>query len=139
MTLPDTETVVKTWLSGTVSAQSALKRPDGGVNVFLAMPKANPNPVILLRLVSGGPTPRKDLPQHTQRFHFDVIGRSRGEAVAIMLGVCHEMDQLGRDGPGPLISGVYLASIQVQSMRWLPDPDSDIPRYVVDALVTTIA
>ncbi len=131
------ENVLKTWMINTPTAQNRLKRLDGGISVYLSMPTANPNPAVLLGLSGGGPMRRKDLPQTSQRFQIDVIGKTRDMACQITLGLIRDMDEI----PWQTMyvhNGTYLMSAVVDSMRWLPDPDSDVPRYVIDALVTTV-
>lgn len=132
----DTEAVIKTWLFSTSVAQ-LLMRPDGGYSIYNAMPAKSPIPALIAWQVTGGPRPRKDLPEQTARIQFDCWGLSRLQAGDIARALVAELEHLAQGG-GAIISGVYLGVASVQSMRWLPDPDSDTPRYIVDALVTTV-
>lgn len=136
----DTENVVKRWLIDATSVAPLLMRSAGAYSIYLAMPKAAPNPALTVSLVGGGPDNRNDLPQQSDRIQFDCWGRSRDEAGLICRTLMGELDSLARQAgyvePG---SGVYLAAASVLSKRWLPDPESDTPRYIVDALITTVA
>lgn len=133
---PSTETTVKTWLATTTVA-ALVTRPDGGINVFTAMPKGAPLPCIVLFQVSGGPSALKDLPEQQARIQFDCWATTRDEARNISSQLCSELDNLQRS-VGPVINGVYVAATTVPQVRWLPEPDSDTPRYIVDALITTV-
>lgn len=131
----DTENVVKAWLP-TTSVGPLIQRADGGYSVFLAMPPGAPNPAVIITQIAGGPDPN-DLPQQTVRIQFDCWGRTRTEAGNIARALIGELDWIPRNG-GAIVQGAYLGAMQVQMMRWLPDPESDTPRYIVDALVTTV-
>ena len=137
MTFAATEVTVAEWLAGSTVAPLVL-RPDGGVSIFNAMPKGAPLPAVVLFQVTGGPTPRKDLPEQTVRMQFDCWATTRSESRNIALQIAVELDNIQRNG-GPIVSGVYLAATSSPTVRWLPDPDSDTPRYIVDALITTVA
>jgi len=132
----DTENVVKAWLP-TTSVGPLIQRADGGYSVFLAMPTGSPNPAVIITQVSGGPDARHDLPQQTVRIQFDCWGRTRSEAGAIARALMAELEWVPRNG-GAIVQGAYLGACQVTMMRWLPDPDSDTARYIVDALITTV-
>jgi len=132
----DTENVVKAWLP-TTSVGPLVRRADGGYSVFLAMPTGSPLPAIIISQVSGGPDNRKDLPQQTVRIQFDCWGRTRTEAGTIARTLMGELDWLPRNG-GAIVQGAYLGATQITNMLWLPDPESDTPRYIVDALITTV-
>jgi len=132
----NTETTVKKWLATTTVA-ALVTRPDGGINVFNAMPKGAPLPAVVLYQASGGPSARKDLPEQAARIRFDCWAATRAAASDIALQICAELDHLQRS-VGPIVDGVYLGGVSTPTMRWLPDPDSDTPRYIVDALVVTV-
>jgi hypothetical protein len=131
-----TEATVKTWLMTTGVAE-LVSRPDGGINVFNAMPKGAPLPAVVLFQVSGGPSARKDLPEQQARIQFDCWASTRTKAARIALQLCAELDHLQRS-VGPIIAGVYLGGVSAPTMLWLPDPDSDTPRYIVGAQVVTV-
>lgn len=132
----DVENAVKQWLLGTDVA-FYVQRDDGGYSVFLAMPKGAPVPAVVITLVSGGPTPRADLPTLSARLQFDAWGRTRDQAGTVARTLVAELESLARTGFYTDGSNNIL-SAEVLSMRWLPDPDSDTPRYIVDALITTV-
>lgn len=137
MTFAPTEVTVKDWLL-TTTVPTLVPRPDGGVAIFNAMPKTTTLPAVALFQVTGGPTPLKDLPEQQVRIQFDCWATTRSEARSIALQIASELDNIQRNG-GVVIDGVYLAATSVPTLRWLPDPDSDTPRYIVDALITTVA
>lgn len=140
MTAPEfgpVELAVKDWLK-TTSVAEQVTRADGKVDIYLAMPKSSPKPVVLCRLIGGGPVGGGDIPASRYRFQFDVIADSRTVADHIQRLLVSELVWLGQDGPGEVVLGVYLGAARVLNVRWQPDPDSDIPRYIVDALITTV-
>jgi hypothetical protein len=132
----DVENVVKSWLS-TTDVAAMVTRPGGGLSIFLAMPSSAPMPCLVLRRVGGGPVPRSDLPTDRARMSFSCWGDTRVSAGSLARAVVAECDSLGR--MSPWVSGpTTLYGADVLSVLWLPDPDSDKPRYIVDALVTTL-
>lgn len=132
----DVETAVKRWLSG--GEVAALVQRNALPMIFLAMPKGSPVPSVILSLIGGGPI-RADLPETLYRMSFDCWGTTRDEAGAIARTVVAELESLSLTG-GYVepTTGVYLGAAQVIMHRWQPDPDSDTPRYIVDALITTV-
>lgn len=135
MNYSDVETLVQRWLKGKDLAVMHLTRPDGGINIFKAMPKASPLPSIVLTRVGGAPARRSDLPEDVARISFDCWAASRDVAVDMSMRLVDELESLAplggfADGPGRLVAA------ETVSWIWLPDPTSDTPRYVVDALVT---
>ncbi len=137
MTFAPAEVTVKDWLATTTVAPLVVA-PDGTTAIYNAMPKPSPVPSVILFQVSGGPIAAKDLPEQQCRIQMDCWGTTRTEARNIALQICAELDNLQRT-VGPIVNGVYLAATTVPVVRWLPDPDSDTPRYIVDALITTVA
>jgi hypothetical protein len=136
ITYADTEAVVKTWLLST-SVAPLLLRNNGGYSIYNAMPAKSPIPALVAWQVTGGPITRKDLPEQQARIQFDCWGLTRLQAGDIARTLIAELENLAQGG-GDIISGVYLGAAVTQTMRWLPDPDSDTPRYIVDALITTV-
>lgn len=136
ITYANTEAVVKTWLYST-SVATMLLRADGGYSIYHALPAKSPIPALVCFQVSGGPQTRKDLPEQQVRIQFDCWGLSRLQAGDIARALLNELENLAQNG-GDIISGVYLGAAVTSNMRWLPDPDSDTPRYIVDALITTV-
>lgn len=136
ITYADTETVVKTWLL-TSSVAPLLLRLDGGYSIYNAMPPAAPVPALIAWQVTGAPRPSKDLPEQSARIQFDCWGRTRMQAGEIARTLISELEWVAQSG-GRIVGGVYFGTAVTQSMRWLPEPDSDTPRYIVDALITTV-
>jgi hypothetical protein len=136
ITYADTEAVVKTWLL-TTSVAPLLLRSNGGYSIYNAMPAKTPIPALIAWQVSGGPRTRKDLPEQQARMQFDCWGLSRLQAGDIARTLIAELEWLAQSG-GEIVTGVYLGAAVTQNMRWLPDPDSDTPRFIVDALITTV-
>jgi hypothetical protein len=132
----DTETIVKTWLL-TTNLTLLLERPDGGISIYNAMPPKSPVPALIAWQVAGGPRPRKDLPEQQVRMQFDCWGKTRSQAGDIGRTLIAELEDLAQTG-GRIVNGTYLGAAATQNMRWLPEPDSDTPRYIVDALITTV-
>ena len=137
VTFADAEPLVKAWLLQSAVAP-LLTRPDTGKSIYLAMPVGAPKPALVASRVGGGPHPRGDLPHDIARMQFDAWGTTRAQASTIAYTLIGELDSLSRTS-GFTAGNATLASATVLGLRWLPDPESDTPRYVVDALVTTVA
>lgn len=133
----DTETVIKTFLLGATVAPLLKRTTDGGYSIYNAMPPAAPVPALIAFQVTGGPEPDADLPVQRVTIQFDCWGKTRQQAGDIARTLLADLEWLARTG-GKVIGGVYLGSAVIQNMRWLPEPDSDTPRYIVDALITTV-
>lgn len=131
----DVENLAKTW-SLTTDVAPLVARP-GGFNIYLAMPALSPLPAVVISRVGGGPARRKDLPEEVSRISFSCWAASRAQAGEISRVLVGELETLARTG-GWESAGTILAAGEVVSVIWLPDPDSDTPRYIVDALVTTV-
>jgi hypothetical protein len=134
---PDDEALVKAWALQT-SVAALLTRADGGVSIYNAMPKAAPVPSLICWRTGGGPRARKDLPEHRARMQMHCWGTSRAQASLIARTLVSELDSLARLG-GFDHGDARLAAAEVINLIWLPDPESDTARYIVDALVTTVS
>lgn len=132
----DVEAIIKTWLLTTGVAPMVL-RPDGGYSIYNAMPAKSPVPAVIAFQVTSGPRTRSDLPEQQTRMQFDCWGLTRLQAGDIARTLIAELEWVAIDG-GRVINGTYLGTAVTQFMRWLPEPDSDTPRYIVDALITTV-
>lgn len=116
-----------------------LRIPSSMTPIYLAMPKSAPLPAMLCTLIGGGPVAGSDLPQCLYRLSFDCLATSRNGALTSATRLVSELQYLGvADNGYEATQGVYLGSASVLNMRWQPDPDSDTPRYIVDALITTV-
>lgn len=131
------EAAVRDWLK-TTDVAPLVTRVDGTIDIYRAMPKSSPVPVIVLTLVGGGPLRRADLPITRYRVRFNVVGKSLDQAGQIARTLVGELTWLGQGDAGEVFNGVYLGAADVLTMHWLPDLDSDTPRYIVDALITTV-
>lgn len=132
----DVPTAVKLWLTG--SSVAPMVTVAGRVDIYLAMPKAAPNPAIILTLVAGRPVFGKDVPEVSTRLSISCWGPSRYLSDQIARQIVGELEGLARSSEPVLSGGVYLLAADVLNIRWLPDPDSDTPRTIVDALITTV-
>lgn len=132
----DVETLTKLWLL-TTSVAPLVTRPDGGVSIYLAMPAASPVPSVILSRVGGGPRARKDIPEDVARISFDCWGNTRVQSMAVAEAVLGECESLARTG-SYTVGDSHLLAAEVTGWVWVPDPNSDIPRYVVDALFTAV-
>ena len=98
-----------------------------GGRVFFGAAKAALPPVVLQRL--GGVDGEAFI-------QFDVWGGDKAEAAAAAADLAEAVDALERydsdDGTTTLLGAV------VDNVRWLPDPDDDRSRYVVDATFVAV-
>lgn len=132
----DVETLVQRWLKTTTVAPH-LTRTDGGINIFKAMPKAAPLPSMVLTRVGGAPARRSDLGEDVARISCECWAASRDVAASVAMSLVAELETLAPAG-GFVDGPARLAAAETLSWLWLPDPASDTPRYVVDALVTAV-
>lgn len=135
-TYADVETIVKTWLFST-SVAPLVRRDDGGYSIYNAMPVKAPNPAVIAHQITDAPAPRKDLPEQQVRMQFDCWGLTRLQSGDIARTLMSELEWISLSG-GRVINGTYLGVAFTQSMRWLPDLESDTPRFIVQALITTV-
>jgi hypothetical protein len=110
----DVEQCVRTW------ARGALPSIDG--RVFFGANNQAAMPQVSLFRVSG--------PDHEVLIQFDVwASKSQGKAQAAQLAA--ELETAA-DGVGGFISdGVQLKSARIEDNQWLPDDESNLPRYIV--------
>jgi hypothetical protein len=136
VTFADAETLVKAWLATTPVAP-LVTRPDAGLSIFLAMPTSAPLPAVVLSRVGGAPRAAKDIPEDAARISMHCWAKTRTAASAMASKVVAACESLARDGR--YTSGTsHLVAATVISVVWLPDPEADLPRYVVDALFTVV-
>lgn len=134
----DVDKAVKAWLMVSTVAPLVTRTSDSGISIYLAMPPAAPKPSVVFRRVGGGPRPSKDFPEERIRYSFDCWGLTRDDSGLVARTLVEELESLARDGVALPLYGVTLYAAEVIAMRWLPDPDSDSPRFIVDALITTV-
>jgi len=132
----DAENGAKTWLHATEVAP--LVTHAGRVHIYLAMPTAAPVPSLICSRVGGAVSAAKHLPTDRARLSFDCWGTSRAQAQQISARLVSELDMLGPRGGYTIPGEITLATADIISWLWLPDPRADTPRYVVDALITAL-
>lgn len=133
---PDTEALVKTWLAGTPVAD-LVRRPDNGLNIFEAMPLSSPLPAVVLSRVGGAPDRNSDVPVDIARISFDCWAATRAQARQIAGALASAAVNLSEHG-GYESGTARLYVAEIVGWVWLPDPQADMPRYIVDALFTAI-
>jgi hypothetical protein len=127
VTMPDVEALAKAW------ALSIF----GVGKVFLSIPENAPVPVVLMSRVGGGIVPTSDVPVDSARISFQCWGRSRTQAGALAQKLVSEAASLADAGGFTSTEfGGRLLAAEVPLHVWMPDPSSDIPRYVVDVRFT---
>lgn len=134
----DVETLTKQWLMTTAIPALVTRAVDGGVSIYLAMPPAAPVPAVVLTRLGGGPRRYKELPEDQARISFSCWGTSRAQAGTIVRTLVAELESLGRNG-GYVSGDARLADAEVVRVFWLPDPESDTPRYIADALILAVS
>ena len=132
----DVESLTQSWLK-TSDLAAVLTRTDGGISVFKGAPNKMPLPSIVLSRVGGAPAAGKDVPEDIARISFDCWAKTRDDAIQVSLALVGELESLALTG-GYSGGGSILAVAETVSWIWLPDKNSDTPRYVVDALITAI-
>jgi hypothetical protein len=135
-TFPDIETLVQNWL-GYTSVAALVRRTDGGLNIYQAMPNSSPLPAVVLSRVGGAPSRRSNVPTDTARISFDCWAATRAEAREIAAAVVAESQNLSEYGGFTLPPNILYVG-EVTTFLWLPDRNSDTARYVVDVLFTAI-
>lgn len=69
------------------------------------------------------------------RMQFDVWNDSKATACAVALQLASALDALASYS----FQGVQLKGAVVEQVRWLPDDESDAPRYIVEAVIAAYA
>lgn len=126
--LPDAEDLAKAWLLTTGTAELVSDK------VFMAVPKGDPLPCIVLRRVGGAPS-RSHVPQDAPRISFDVWAANRPAAKSILRDLVDDLLDLDSVQYTSVEVGGRIGAVEVVSSLWLPDPVSDRPRYIVDAVL----
>lgn len=132
----DIEGLVKAWLATTPVA-ALVARPGGGHHIYQAMPVGAPLPSVIVQRVGGGPARRSDVPADVARITCHCWAATRPDAVAIAQAVTAAIQNLAETG-GFTSGSSRLVAGEVVSWVWIPDPQSDTPRYVVDGLITAV-
>lgn len=126
----DAEDVVKDWLLTTSVAP--LVTVGASAKIFLAMPKGAPLPAVLLSRVGGTSMQGSDTPIDAARISFSVWAANRPQAKTIKLALLGEIESIGYQ-PEYVGSVGRIKAAELLTDLWLPDPETDTPRYVVDA------
>lgn len=134
----DEDGAMKLWLLTTPVA-TLVTRAGGGVSIYLAMPKGAPIPAVIINRIGGGPRARKDIPESVVRYSYTCWGTTRDEAGNVCRALVDALENLARTRVDVNALGVQLYGADVIGTRWLPDPESQTPRFIVDALVTTVS
>ncbi len=134
----DAELLVITWLKDGPVAD-LLVRPDGGHNIFQSMPLGAPATVVVVKRAGGAIPRRSDIPYERARISFDCRDTTRTGTWAIAGLLIGQLNNLGELGGfhDPAIGTLF--DCEHLSTRWLPDRESDAPRYIVDGLFTVLA
>lgn len=127
---PEIESLVKAWL-GYTSVAALVRRPDGGLNIWTAMPLSAPLPAIILKRIGGSPPARSDQLLDRARISIDCWAADRAAARQIAGAVAAEAVSLSERG-GFTLGAEILYVAEIAGWLWLPDPQADTPRYVID-------
>ena len=115
-TFVDVTAAVIAWAKATV--------PLAGARVYSGYNSAAAQPQVVVQRIAG--------PDDNCTMQFDVWAAGRTEAAAAAAQLATQVTYLSR-----FVSGnVVLKDATVESIRWLPDPESDTPRYIVDVTFT---
>lgn len=115
----DIEAAVRAW------ARSVMTTLDGRVFFGYAVDAAK-SQIVLMRI--AGPDDRCLI-------QFDVWAEGKAQAAALAAELATAVDALGRYTH----ENVLLHGAVVEGVRWQPDEESNVPRYVVDATFTATA
>lgn len=132
VTYVDAEDVCKAWLLSTPVA------PLVNNKIFMAMPAGAPLPSLILSRVGGAPPPGSEVPVDYARISFSIYAATRPQAKEIAKALVGELESIAYTGAVDTPAG-RLDVAQVASWVWFPDPVSDTPRYIVDALLVVRA
>lgn len=134
----DAELLVVTWLKASPLA-ALLTRPDGEASIYQSMPLGAPLPVVLAKRIGGAIPRRSDIPYERARISFDCRHPTRTgtwEIAGQLIGLLNNLGELG-GFHDPAVGTLF--DCEHLSTRWLPDRESDEPRYIVDGLFTVLA
>lgn len=135
LTLVDAEAVVKRWakaethISGAVSDRVFYGTPQDNYD---PPPGRSPPSWVVLTLPSQTFEP-DTLGLQRPLVQFDCWGRTKALAAAAALAVQTAAWQLSL-GVQVAVGSAVIVTGDVQQARWLPDPTTNLPRYVVDVL-----
>lgn len=129
----DVEGGLRAWLRGQPSITALVDQ-----HVWFGIPANAQFPLITIAQVGGGPGVG-EAPITDALIQLDCwgAGQNKGQAAAVMTAVLGALDSLhcGAEMGGEVIA----MGSTVESVIWLPDPQSNQARYVVTALVSAKA
>lgn len=132
---PDVEGALRTWLRTIPDLTSLVSTRD-----FFAIPDNTDWPLIVVTLVGGGPQ-RTNPPVLDALIQFDCWGSPRpdgkaqkDEAASVMMTLVGVLESL-QSGTN-LNADTQAMGASVESMNWVPDPDTNQARYVVTATIS---
>ena len=111
----DVDTAVRAWLRAVLN-----------VPVFFGVNNDGDFPQIVVMRISG--------PDSQARFQFDVWGGTRDQAAATAADLASELSRCRFD-----TTDVRLHGASWETTRWFPDPETDRPRFIVEALISATA
>lgn len=123
----DAEDLAKEW----AKSLSSIATPVAN-KIFLAMPKGAPLPSITLSRVGGTILQGSDVPTDAARISWSIWAENRPQAKSIRLALLGELESFGYQ-PEFIGSTGRIKGVELLSDIWFPDPDTDTPRYIVDA------
>jgi len=130
---PDTEGAVRTWLRASTVAHAVVAD-----RIYFGVPKESPTwPLVTIQRVGGG-NDASDAPVDNALIQLDCWGtlhpNGNGDKAGC-LTVANAVRSALEVVNDTLIATSVRASIEVESIIWLPDANNDRPRYVVTANV----
>lgn len=132
LTFVDAEDVVKAWLLDTTIAP--LVTWGGKTHIYQGMPTGSPMPSVILTRVGGAPSRSSTVYEDNARISFSCWARNRPAAKEIARVLVSEIESISHSSAVVTAFG-RLDAAETISWLWLPDPEADLPRYVVDALM----
>lgn len=134
-TYPDVEGALRTWFRAVTDITTLV---DG--RTFFAIPQNTQWPLIVVSLIGGGPQ-RAEPPVLQALVQIDCWGPPRADgkaqkdvAAAVMTKVVSVLESLASGVD--LDESTQALGASVQSVIWLPDPDTNQARYVVTAEIS---
>lgn len=128
----DVEGAMRTWLR----RQPLVKAQVGG-RIFFGMPDDGAAAFPLVTLARIGGKPQTGLaPLEDVRLTLTVWAGSKRTAIEVVRSICTSLQGMASEALDAEVVGYGAV---VDSVLWLPDPDDNTPRYVVDTTVTVRA
>lgn len=116
----DVEGAVRTWARATLTPLAN--------RIFFGYSEASAQPQIVLQRIGG--------PDDACLIQFDVWAASKAAAAVEAAKLATALDALSRY---TAFATVLLLGARVDSIRWLPDAETDSPRYIVEATIMAVS